>query len=275
MTCARQSRKAFTLIELLVVIAIIGLLVSLLLPSLGSAKRTTWNVLCQNNLRQLGLATQIYFDEQKDPVFFDLQRLDPNNMGTIFYHVPVVDTLQPYLGYAGNQPFNCPAAKGLSSTRDPENVTYLAANGRVFVSHLESDYDASGNMVFNPFQMIANFRQGPFPRYTEYWFNDSRIIPPAPAAARSGVSKRRWRLIKWPQYVVMATDALDEFPRHQGAKANPRTTANQSTGIGSIGKNNFLFGDQSVKMIEYTDYREKPDPAGAPAPFYNWGHVYN
>ena len=29
-----------------------------------------------------------------------------------FYSVGVVDTLQPYLGDAGNKPFECPAAKG-------------------------------------------------------------------------------------------------------------------------------------------------------------------
>lgn len=270
----KAARRAFTLIELLIVIAIISLLISLVLPSVGSARRTTWNVLCQNNLRQIGLATQMYLDEQKDPVFFDLQRLDPNNTGSIFYHVPVVDALQPYLGYARSKPFDCPAAKGLSSVRDPANLSYLAANGRIFVSHLESDYDANGNLVFSPFQMIANFSQGPFPRYTEYWFNDSRMLPPPPSTATSGVSKRRWRLIRWPQYLVVATDAMDEFPRHQGAKTNFRDATGGSN-TGHVGKNNFLFGDQAVKMIEYSDYQERPDPAGAPAPFFNWGHVYN
>jgi hypothetical protein len=88
------------------------------------------------------------------------------------------------------------------------------------------------------------------------------------------VSGRKWRLIKFPQYVVVSTDALDEFPRHQGAKANPRTLQNQNTGVGNSGKNNFLFGDQAVKMIDYSDYQDRPDPAGAPAPFYNWGHYY-
>jgi prepilin-type N-terminal cleavage/methylation domain-containing protein len=245
--------RAFTLIELLVVIAIIALLVSLILPSLGSAKRTTWNVLCQNNLRQIGLATQLYFDDQKDPVFFDMGSLGSG----IYYHVPVVDTLQPYMSYAGNVPFDCPGAKGLSSVRDPANMAYLLGAGRIFVNF---------DVVFD------NTR--PVTKYTEYWFNDSRIAPDPPAIARSGVSKRPWRLIKWPQYLVMATDALDEFPRHQGAKANVRTTANQNTGAGRVGKNNFLFGDQAVRMLEYAEYQERPDPAGAPAPFFNWGHVY-
>jgi prepilin-type N-terminal cleavage/methylation domain-containing protein/prepilin-type processing-associated H-X9-DG protein len=54
------ARRGFTLVEILVVIGIIGLLISMLMPVLGAARRAGNTVRCASNLRQVGLAIELY-----------------------------------------------------------------------------------------------------------------------------------------------------------------------------------------------------------------------
>ena len=54
------KNKGFTLVELLVVIAIIGLLTSILLPAVQSARAAARKIECVNNLRQIGTAIEAY-----------------------------------------------------------------------------------------------------------------------------------------------------------------------------------------------------------------------
>jgi prepilin-type N-terminal cleavage/methylation domain-containing protein/prepilin-type processing-associated H-X9-DG protein len=135
---------AFSLIELLVVMAVIAILAAILLPVLSRAKESGRSTACVSNLHQIGLALQMYVDENKNtlPVMRDAP-MDTNAVSTNTMPSPNI-VLKTELG--NTNVLRCPSdfagifqltgsSYGWNSLLNGENANHLVVMGLDFNPH--------------------------------------------------------------------------------------------------------------------------------------------
>lgn len=87
----RPAQQAFTLIELLVVISIIALLVGILLPALGAARKSAQRAVCLSNQRQIGVAMMTYATNYKGLLPYTMYQKSAADPQTRWWHRLILD----------------------------------------------------------------------------------------------------------------------------------------------------------------------------------------